>query len=109
MGNKEHTPAPWRVIDDTLIQYDGDDEEIADDFDRHEIGWIVETCCAHVSYKDVDAANAAHIVKCVNHHDELIAALTAMYQMHGTTAKTNSDIRNETYAKVRAVLKKVKA
>lgn len=36
------------------------------------------TTIADCSYDEQGEANAAHIVKCVNHHDELVAALTSI-------------------------------
>ncbi len=56
-----HTPTPWEVVDDTFI---------GSDVDNH--GFICRVNTDHVDATVNDAANAAHIVKAVNHHDELV-------------------------------------
>ena len=58
--SKEHTPTPWVARDEYI--YDKDRNEIA----------TTTTSGFHYS---TDEANAAHIVKCVNMHDELVEAL----------------------------------
>jgi len=55
-----HTPTPWEQVGQHIS--DGDCGEIA------------STSDSNFEY-DVDLANAAHIVKCVNLHPELIEAL----------------------------------
>ena len=110
MGNKEPTPAPWAVADDTVIYYDGDDEDIVADFANHEVESLGETCIGHVGYKGVDAANAAHIVKCVNHHDELVTRLTQLVRDcdNWGVDETYYDIE-DSMIHARAILEKVKA
>ena len=62
---KEHTPTPWKVGA------------------KHTIGFVSveddQSCGMTIPFIDVygtnPEANAAHIVKCVNMHDELVEAL----------------------------------
>ena len=72
----KHTPTPW------LVSGKGDNNLDGPDFDNgrsviNEDGWHI----AHCWNLDDEAhginplANAAHIVKCVNERDELVAAL----------------------------------
>jgi len=85
----EHTPTPWAVSDDTVIHYDGDDEDVLGDFQACEVESIVEACCGHVDYKETDKANAALIVKCVNEHDDLMALANALLEF---AAGDNSNV-----------------
>jgi hypothetical protein len=68
--SKEHTPTPWCTEQNeysTIIVKDG--VSIGSMFDR-------EVC----GNKELpNEANAAHIVKCVNMHDELVEALKKIY------------------------------
>ena len=58
-----HTATPWCVLEgDTFGIVDDESRDIALD----------------VCYED----DAAHIVKCVNHHDELVAALKWAVDLH---------------------------
>lgn len=59
----KHSPTPWRVrsSDKTIV---GGDESVVGDFGPCIVGPDHE-----------GEGNAAHIVKCVNAHDELVAAL----------------------------------
>lgn len=59
-----HTPTPWSVkeCDKTaIIDVNGN--------------VILDTAFSDFHLEDDDKPNAAHIVKCVNLHDELVAAL----------------------------------
>ena len=60
MSEIKHTPTPWVAIDEYIYSQD-----------RFEIG---TTTTSGFDY-GTDDANAAHIVKCVNMHDELVEAL----------------------------------
>jgi hypothetical protein len=62
-----HSPTPWRT--------DGEELRGPDD---HFIGNTGREDDKLGIMKEDDLANAAHIVKCVNNHDALVAALTAM-------------------------------
>lgn len=65
---KEHTPTPWVLDDDG----DGDYKIISED------GRLI---AVETSYYPIAPSieDAAHIVKCVNMHDELVGALLAIY------------------------------
>jgi hypothetical protein len=64
-----HTPTPWRVTDADCCT-DGDDVKATILADS---GRLI--CHIDRDYRAPAEANAAHIVRCVNAHDELIAAL----------------------------------
>lgn len=86
-----HTPTPWKVRNATDIfselGADSGDGCVAASND----GWQIADCSVgltstadglvHLS-NDVKRANAAHIVKCVNEHDELVAALEWAMSIH---------------------------
>lgn len=71
--NSKHTPTPWNYKQayangaGAFIGPDG--KGIA--------------CITSSTKRDNNAANAAHIVRCVNAHDELVAALRALLKAHG--------------------------
>lgn len=71
----EHTPTPWRVIagDDYYIAADAYPKEFIGHFKSDDTGDYVAWMGNRP--KDFSEANAAHIVKCVNAHDEAIALL----------------------------------
>jgi len=58
---KEHTPTPWKVYLYGGVQIGQEDTG--------------EAVCSMWGDKQEGEANAAHIVKCVNMHDELVEAL----------------------------------
>lgn len=61
-----HTPTPWTYgTHGAGFIVGSDDEFIAQTWDKYEL-----------DFKNAEA-NAAHIVKCVNNHDELVKALEA--------------------------------
>jgi hypothetical protein len=64
-----HTPGPWRVTDADGCT-DGDDIKATILADS---GRLI--CHIDRDYRAPAEANAAHIVRCVNAHDELVAAL----------------------------------
>ncbi len=78
----KHTATPWRSWHDegnliTDILSDSDDTHIADVFvsttgDYGECGFDDDKAIA------ISQANAAHIIRCVNAHDGLVAALSAL-------------------------------
>lgn len=63
-----HTPTPWSIESNDLVTIYADD-----DCDLHPIASTAgnPTC----RMLDEQEANAAHIVRCVNAHDELVTAL----------------------------------
>lgn len=65
MSAVKHTPGPWRVASPSL--YAGSEINI----DAGERGYIA--CCGHRGDEEAEA-NALRIVRCVNAHDELVAA-----------------------------------
>jgi hypothetical protein len=98
-----HTPTPWENQDGISI-FSADDHEIANTSRRHLSN--AEAC-----------ANAAHIVRCVNAHDELVAALEAVADAIYEYGNTDvDDIARAQWSKVidaghaaRAALEKVQA
>jgi len=65
---KEHTPTPWKIIDyvnaisEPSVRIEGaNGDTVADDEPYYP--------------QPITPENAAHIVKCVNMHDELVEAL----------------------------------
>lgn len=60
---QKHTPTPWYA-----------DINFITDGQRNEVAHITSY---HMTLHE-ECANAAHIVKCVNMHDELVEALSAM-------------------------------
>lgn len=79
--SKEHTPTPWRIEDNTTLIWGACNP---DDLSSYGMGYPVAECritpisqssWCNAPYSDEGEANAAHIVKCVNMHDELVEAL----------------------------------
>jgi hypothetical protein len=68
-----HTPTPWRVSNGTTGRYRSPTTTIAVD---HASG--VEQTVATMAGISASKADAAHIVRCVNSHDALVAALRAL-------------------------------
>jgi hypothetical protein len=67
----KHTPTPWTTL------FDGDEVQIGDSSGN----FVAMTLpCESSGATERDYANAAHIVKCVNAHDELVAALKTMVE-----------------------------
>ena len=66
-----HTPAPWTISDHSNTDIaDAKGDPVGETFSRYWDG--------HTDHFDAERrANAAHIVRCVNAHDELVAALQA--------------------------------
>lgn len=59
-----HTPTPWIASDRRVSAHDGT-----------QIASAMLNGSTVGNHIDTDVANAAHIVRCVNSHDELVAAL----------------------------------
>lgn len=81
MTDTKHTPTPWRVEGDTTLIWGHCDTH---DLSDYGMGYPIAECrvspmststWCRAPYADEGEANAAHIVKCVNMHDELVAAL----------------------------------
>lgn len=72
MTDTKHTPTPWVATSNE--SYWVIVPEARGENDPYEIG---DVCSSYPSSKDqgLQQANAAHIVKCVNLHDELVEAL----------------------------------
>lgn len=65
------TPAPWQVYDGQHAPF----QVIGDcDVDNHYTA-VCDTDSDGANAESMDAANARHIVKCVNSHDALVKAL----------------------------------
>jgi len=64
----KHTPTPWTTL------FDGDEVQIGDSSGN----FVAMTLpCESSGATERDYANAAHIVKCVNAHDELVRVVEA--------------------------------
>lgn len=77
----KHTPTPWRIEDGTTLIW-GDCNP--NDNTSSGMGYPITECrvtpvsassWCKAPYNDEGKANAAHIVKCVNLHDELVEVL----------------------------------
>lgn len=80
MTDTKHTPTPWKSANSFIIS--GDD--------------IVASCITSTVDSEQGRANAAHIVKCVNMHDELASYLMIcldIFESEGTKERVCSDIR----------------
>lgn len=77
MEAAKHTPTPWRVVNGNRIK----DELMP--FDRDERDTILITTVSGHGDCESDKANAAFIVKAVNSHYQLVAALQEMMQYAG--------------------------
>lgn len=60
-----HTPTPWHAAGVTVYAPAGHTARAT----------VADTTCCGSMTRAEDEANAAHIVRCVNAHDELVAAL----------------------------------
>ena len=97
----KHTPTPWRV------EHDPEDGAIEVYSDGETARWVADCCCD----SDVDLANAAHIVKCVNAHDELVSLVrdahhASMLAYSKLDANTASEV-GRVIDRARAILAKV--
>jgi hypothetical protein len=66
----KHTPTPWAAYGTTLSTRAEGPRSLIGTTDP----------LRHHEEEEQNAANAAHIVKCVNAHDELVAALKGMLE-----------------------------
>jgi hypothetical protein len=69
-----HTPLPWFAVNDGTANepmWSVKAARIAGQKPRHEVA----ICATGDSPQEMETANAAFIVKCVNAHDDLVAAL----------------------------------
>lgn len=87
----KHTPTPWDQLNNVFTMEDGYFSMIQ----------TPDQCIANV----FDEADAAHIVKCVNMHDELVEALKEIYG-NGDATGCNPQIKTDI---ARAALKKAGA
>lgn len=67
-----HTPTPWHVASDGLTIKECCDSDRAFPFTVAKVDDVSRT----------DRANASHIVRCVNSHDALVAALENLVETH---------------------------
>lgn len=89
MSETKHTPGPWRAA------HDDTDVRLLDE----EGNWIAE--CKMWEH-DQNVANANHIVRCVNAHDDMLEALEAVQ------ADDTARLSGPVWDKVRAALKKAR-
>jgi len=98
--NTKHTPTPWSAGND-YISGKGDDGA------SHRIAYMLPMPSvafagpdALARQADTPIANAAHIVRCVNAHDELVAALQAIASCDVRAPGDVVDIARAALAKV---------
>lgn len=72
--NMPHTPTPWFVYCAEIKSVANPRKVICDPWDAYEDNGTRRRLLSI----DEREANAAHIVRCVNSHDELVAALAAL-------------------------------
>ena len=94
--NKSHTPTPWRV--------DG-----ADIVSPSECAVVATVQWCGEGRDGESDANAAHIVRCVNAYDDLVAALTAAQEFLQTCHVVESAGRRYALGQVNAALAKAGA
>lgn len=82
----EHTPTPWSYSDERGLT--GPDNQI--------IACIIDSRATTQEEQD---SNAAHIVRCVNSHDELLAALKVFVGQFDPAALCEDDLSDTKYAK----------
>lgn len=75
---KQHTPGPWRTA---AWSSHGTTSILSGGPGLRNTIYVAE--CSTSLGSELDEANAAHIVKCVNAHDELVAALRGMERFFG--------------------------
>lgn len=91
-----HTPTPWAI--------DGGDIAIGG-----VVCILADYCGPDYAGTQERIANAAHIVRCVNLHDELVAALDGMVRMFDAKRKAyDMNLNGMEYADARAALAKAK-
>lgn len=88
----KHTPTPWNQLNGVFTPEDG----------YFSMVQTPNQCIANV----FDEADAAHIVKCVNMHDELVEALKAA---HNGVVSYSRDDKEATTTMIRETLKKAGA
>ena len=109
MTSPSHTPAPWSVGSDA------DDQMVIIARIDQTMGCHYEGCLAYFDRADSSSAgNAAHAVKCVNAHDNLIRAIegaldafawheqAAAFQPSGSNGMTVVEELRAALAKVRS-------
>ena len=87
-----HTPTPWVAAGGTAIF--GDTET------PRPYNIVVAECEVEEDHHERNIANAQHIVKCVNAHDELVAIVQEV-------AKGRVNMIDEDFARARSVLAKL--
>jgi hypothetical protein len=100
-----HTPTPWATFrgwpDEIIPACDADKKNgcsVYDEQDKERYAQHIARCVTDRHGRGDGKANAAHIVRCVNAHDALVAALAEMLAAH-----SNENIG------VRASLRRIKA
>lgn len=90
------TPTPWEVTRSP-------DYECIDSISAFALGPIANLYHGTEGLSKSDQqANAAHIVKCVNHHDELVAVINELIESEGVALPMRSALD-----KARAILAKL--
>lgn len=81
MTDTKHTPTPWRIEGGTTLIWgncnpdDNTDAGMGYPITECRITPISASSWCKAPYNEEGEANAAHIVKCVNMHEELVEAL----------------------------------
>jgi hypothetical protein len=93
MNDTKHTPTPWQA------------RSVRHDLGRYEIGSVDLNGAGDYAALAYSAADAAHIVRCVNAHDELVAALRDLCD--ATDRPPLPSVLANAYDNARAALAKV--
>lgn len=89
-----HTPTPWRTVQEydarhhsipVLAPWECDGKE-----PYHPLIVQVLTGCGHAD-KATALLDAAHIVRCVNSHDALVAALKGLLEKHACSSRSDEE------------------
>ena len=87
----QHTPTPWAASGVTVYGSDGGARNTVAD----------TTCCGSMT-READEANAAFIVRAVNSHDALVAAVTMVLDADGDLNAIDFDQLRAALARVRS-------
>lgn len=96
MTEVKHTPTPWKAVSNesywTIVPENRRDDS------PYQIG---DVCSSYPYNKDqgLQQANAAHIVKCVNLHDELVEALQFISECNMTNSQDFKQVAREALKK----------
>lgn len=102
-GKPAHTPGPWRVAENAT----GNNKGKVIRSVHHDEGGAIAISLGYQSEECL--ANAARIVHCVNHHDELVDSLRHLSDVFerflGDIGHSSDSYQRDEIAKARALLK----